>query len=224
MEYEVFSFSFKNPDRMRRMAHRFYTVGAQLTWVAPVPSTDKRIPESIVHKRPHSIMLNHLDMLSHFVHNSRAEFGVFCEDDIYIRRSFANDIKYAMDAYKRNGLDVLLLGYLAPYKPVQVNINPAHSAYEPAFHILSYNDDLWGSQMYMMDKAGARKALEKYTTPEAALDPYFSPDWTLTKFGKRALLYPLLAVEEGHTATDHVGQQEFHRRCTDTHYDPALFF
>lgn len=203
---------------MKRMNTRFEHVGTRVNWVAPVPSTDTRIPGVIEHKRPFSIMLNHLDMLSAFVKYSKAEFGIFCEDDIYIRRSFASDIQVAMDAYDRHSLDVMLLGYLATYKPITLTVHDGHSILEPQVHILRYNDDLWGSQMYMMNKAAAVKALDRYGKPEAAFDPYFSPDWTLTKLGNRALIYPMLAVEEGNVATDHVGQQNFHRLCTEMHY------
>jgi hypothetical protein len=41
--------------------------------------------------------------------------------------------------------------------------------------------------------------------------------------GNRALLVPMMAVEEGGTKTDHDGQNEFHRRCFECNYDRDLY-
>jgi hypothetical protein len=55
---------------------------------------------------------------------------------------------------------------------------------------------------------------EKYT-------PY-SADWIITKNGNRAIIHPLIAVEEGDTKTDHSGQNDFHRSCFLCNYNPDI--
>jgi hypothetical protein len=53
-------------------------------------------------------------------------YGVFCEDDIYIRRDFSTSIQIAIDAYERTRADVMLLGYLLPAKAVTTHVCPGH--------------------------------------------------------------------------------------------------
>ncbi len=221
-DVHIYSFSFNNPERVRRMNHRFETVGYAVNWVAPVMKEDPRIDAAAVERRTHAIMYNHLDMLKQFL-ASGAEFGVFCEDDIYIRRDFDSLLSQAIAAYKRHDLDVMLLGYLITYAPFGIHVHPEHALLEVPLAVMNYDNGLWGSQMYMCDKKGARKLLEAFSDPSKTPLP-FSPDWTITKFGKRAIVYPMLAVEEGNVVTDHQGQQSFHKQCTAAHYDPAVYF
>ena len=41
----------------------------------------------------------------------------------------------------------------------------------------------------------------------------FSADWIITKNGNRALIYPMLAVEDGNANSGHYGQDKFHIDC-----------
>ena len=83
--------------------------------------------------------------------------------------------------------------------------------------------------MHMLSRTSARRLLDKYTQSyakatltDSSLTP-FSPDWTLTKDGSRALVYPMLALEEGAVATSDAGQIDYHRRCFETNYEPDAF-
>jgi len=215
---QVYSFSFNNPERKTRMTERFNTVGHPVQWVDPVPLTDPRIgPDD---KRTHAIMYNHLDMIAAFLAGS-ADYGIFCEDDIFIRRDFATSVLVAIDGYKRIGADVMLLGYLPNYKAFTYSVSGYHSLVEPPFAFLSVYHDLWGSQMYMMDRAGAKKMWDACSSPSLVNGP-FSPDWALTKFGKAVAIYPMLAVEEGIVVTDHLGQKNFHQACLAENFDKDL--
>jgi GR25 family glycosyltransferase involved in LPS biosynthesis len=216
----VYSFSFNNPERMKRMNHRFESVGYPIHWIPPVLTSDVRIPTDETSKRTYAIMLNHLDMIMAFL-GSKYEYGVFCEDDIYIRRDFATQLDAAIDGYNRHSLDVLLLGYLMNYTPLTFQTHYSNTLLETPLSFMSYEDGLWGSQMYMMNKAAARKVVEAFQD-SSSVKAYYSPDWTITKFGRRAIVYPMLAVEEGNVVTDHVGQAEFHKQCTAIHYDPKI--
>ncbi len=201
------------------MDERFRLIGKKINWVPIVDLTDPRIEDSPHDKRTSAIMFNHLDMLRVFL-ESGAEFGVFCEDDIYIRRDFDKSILIALDAYKRLGLETLLVGYLLNFPPLNVNLNSDWVAHEPVFTFLNYNDDLWGSQMYIYDRAAAIKALDVFSDPSKV--GVFSPDWTLTKLGPRAAIYPMLAVEEGAVNTDDWSQIVFHTECKNAQYDSTL--
>lgn len=220
--YKVYSFSYNNPERKRAMDERFGKVGLVVNWVEPVLSTDSRIPTSSPNPRNHSIMLNHLDMIEEFI-KSDAEFGVFCEDDVYIRRGFNKDIHIAIDGYKRLDLEVMLLGYLTNYKATETHMSGPHYPLEIPFAFLSVPDDLWGSQMYLLDKNGARRVLEEYGD-FSKVKTHYNPDWTITKMPKRACIYPMLAVETGSVATDHWGQIAFHRACFETNFKDHEFW
>lgn len=70
------------------MTERFSKEDLHLEFVDPVEITDARVfPAPANQRRTWSIMLNHLDMLKTFL-ESDADYGVFCEDDIYIRKNF----------------------------------------------------------------------------------------------------------------------------------------
>lgn len=207
------------------MRKRFTDEGLTLNFVASVEQDDARIiPAPPNQKRTWAIMWNHLDMLKAFL-ESDAEFGVFCEDDITIRRGMGTLLHEITGAYRRLNLEILLLGYLINYKPATIRIHSEFSEPADNFVYLNYGDHIWGSQMYMLDRRTSQRFLNTYTVNYAieaernSKIPYFSPDWTLTKEGRRAIIYPMLAVEEGQVATSHQGQAEFHRQCHETHID-----
>lgn len=219
----VYGFSYKNEERKKRMTRRFEVVGFPITWVEPVLSTDTRITaqDSGV-RRNHSIMFNHLDMIAEFL-KSDADYGVFCEDDIYISKSFHKDIYRAIEMYERNHLDVLLLGYLVTYKPITYNVHNEHTLIETPFTLHKVPKQMWGSQMYLMNRKTAEKMISELSNPETIWTE-FSPDWAITKFGNAGAIYPMLAVEEGNVVTNDWGQINFHKECLKAHYVPENYF
>jgi len=215
----AYTFSYQNPTRAAAMCARFAEEEVELEFVEPVESEDTRILMSPPdQRRTWAIMWSHLDMLKTFL-ESDGEFGIFCEDDIMIRKGLKQLLPEIGAAYKRLNLEILLLGYLLNYRPVQVI---GHDEFPPTtnYTYLNYPDHLWGSQMYLLDRRTAKKFLSRYTVEYAksGVNP-FSPDWTLTKEGRRAAIYPMLAVEEGKVVTDHQGQIEFHRLCMEAQMD-----
>lgn len=204
------------------MDARFASQGLSIHWVEPVLTTDSRITVSEPSKRTHAIMLNHLDMIRAFLSSEDAEFGIFCEDDIHIRRSFQKDLQVVIDGYKRLDLSVLLLGYLTNYRVADTRVHGYHSALESPFVFANVHKDLWGSQMYMMSRKKAAECLALFEDSSKVTGPY-SPDWTITKMAGGACLYPMLAVETGAVQTDHWGQQQFHKACFETNYCESYF-
>lgn len=208
-DYRVYSFSYNNPERAAAMERRFATVGVPLHWVRAIGSDDPLADSS----RVTAIMLGHIAMIREFLENSSAHYGIFCEDDILIRKDFIASIDRAIELYEIQKLDVFLLGYL-------INYIPYHTP-SLGFNVLEYDDNLWGAQMYMLDRSAAQKILDAFSDKSRVSGPY-SSDWTITKFGKRAMIYPMIAVESGDVSTTHAGQINYHRACFELNYDPEL--
>lgn len=234
MNTRFYTVSFNNPSRAARMSSRFAKVGIPLTFVSPVGPDDPRIPKDLDRGSATiwAITWSHLAMLRAFVDESGEDvkYGIFCEDDIYIRRDLPRLVPLLTGAYESYVLDVLLLGYLLPYSAVEVRFGDNFGPLDlPNFSFVHYSDDVWGAQMYLLSKPKARNLLEVYNEDYArrsrdrnsGLSP-FSADWTITKLGRRALVYPMIAVEEGRPDSVRPGEMDFHRRCTNANYDPSI--
>jgi GR25 family glycosyltransferase involved in LPS biosynthesis len=224
--------NYKDDERKKRMQNRFKYFNYDLKFVPGVEKTDHRLQnfDDSLDKRTFSIMLQHLDSIHDFV-SSDTDSGsdrycVICEDDIMISRNLKEDFPEIIRTYNKLNLDVLLLGYLVSFK-----IEPWFT-YFPVkektdkYYYMGYPDDLWGAQMYFFSLESAKKMLEKYYNNDSAIlsDHPFNPDWTLTKFGNRAIIYPMVAVEEGGTKTDHEMQNSFHLACHKMNYNPDVHF
>ena len=164
--------------------------------------------------RTTAIMMDHLALIQWGVATG-ASHMIICEDDICLRRTFTQNLPAIVKEFDARGLDVLLLGYLWPWRE-------AAEGYQ--FH--AYANDLWGSQMYLLSRRHARYLIETFTLSwalEHAGTQPFSPDWICTKVGRRARLSPMLAVEEGAVPTGHPSHVEFHRQCFEAQDVPDLF-
>lgn len=223
MNIPVYIVNFHDEHRKSKMTARFESVGVTPHFTPPVYTNDTRLSGHSCELRTCAIMLQHLDGLRHFVDHTDADHAIVCEDDIYVSKTFSSDLPKIVADFDAANLDVLLLGYLWPYQVDSTNPYFAPIGTRPFY---SYPDDLWGSQMYLVSRRHANTLLEKYTMDFVRQfpDKPFSPDWTLTKDGKRALLVPMLAVEEGTTKTDHQGQNDFHQRCFEAHYDADKYY
>jgi GR25 family glycosyltransferase involved in LPS biosynthesis len=152
-------------------------------------------------------------------------YGIFCEDDIYLRRDIKEYLPKVIYAAKKHRLDIILLGYLLPYPPIGYDFLLKYSA--NGIDITGYPDHVWGALCYMLSRDQAKYFIDKYTIEYGIATnsdhPYCS-DWILTKDAKRrGLVWPMLALEEGEVKTDHEGQIRFHRECTKAHYNPNVF-
>jgi len=214
-DVSIHSFSV-SPERVARMNDRFARVGLQIAWETDVMTVDD--PRNRERSIPFAAMWGHLGALRSFLGTGR-ELGVVCEDDVMIRRSFADDLAVAVSAFTSLGLDVLLLGYLLSYRPVTVHGD--HELIAPQFAYLSYRDDLWGAQMYLVSRRSAGALVEAFADGSRVAGPY-SPDWTITKFGRRACIYPMLAVEEGESRGVSDAHARFHRECRLAQFDPTI--
>lgn len=227
--YNLYCLSYNNVTRRTHMEERFTHLNVNYTFYKGVGVDDERLVNCS--NGPAACMLGHLDMIQNFYDNSEKEFGIFCEDDIYIHKDFNKILPDIIADFKLMSLDILLLGYLINFK---INANYAsfdlksnNNDLKYIYH--NYPTDLWGTQMYMLTKKHAKYILDKYTIEYAIrsmsdknMQP-FSADWTITKEGNRALIYPMLAVEIADKKSGCYGQDIYHEHCKNINYVPGLY-
>jgi GR25 family glycosyltransferase involved in LPS biosynthesis len=237
---KFYCINYKDENRREKMLLRWQILELDLTFVDPVETTDKRfdiVKEQYPNKgfRDWAIMLQHLDSLRDFVESEyipgeKGEYVIICEDDIMVSKHLPNDLPEIIESYERLNLHVLLMGYLIPYKITDDNYYyPLKERnYKYSYH--GYPDDIWGSQMYMVSRKHAEILLKKYTIENALKNEIdyinknnnskeeFSPDWTLTKYGNRSVIYPMMALEEGDTKCHWDSEIDYHQRCFKMHY------
>lgn len=220
----IYCLSAGDESRRARMRRRMDEVGLTCRFPsAPLTDADvrrlvaasgRREPAGFEH-RTAAVMLGHLGLIRRFLEDTQAAHAIVCEDDVYLRRTIKRDLPAIVREFDGRGLDVLLLGYLWPWRDDA-----------PGYRFCDYDDELWGTQMYLLSRPQAVHLVETYTLDWAlaywTVRP-FGADWIITKAGRRARLSPMLAVEEGEVGTTHAGQVEFHRRCAEAQYDPALY-
>ena len=224
--------TMNDPERKAIMEARFKNADIQCTIYKGVPLSDPRIAGRDITldlKRLLSITHGHLDMIKMF-YESGKQFGFFCEDDVKLHRDLKSFIPQITKDFSKMNLDILLLGYLSHEKifdwmPNFNLVRPQTSQFK--YH--HYPSDQWGVQMYMISRPYAKQLLDMYSTDYADrsmadknLAP-FSPDWILSKSTlRRALITPVLVVEEYLTDDPFDPQKHYHYVCYKTLYDPKV--
>ena len=207
-QIDFYCLNFQNENsRRQRMNKKSIYFKIPIHFYSGVTKVDPRISfiEDENTRRCASICYGHLDMMNHFIKHSNKEYIVIMEDDIIIRKTFSEDIIKALDIFIKYNYDILLLGYLC-HNPIDTYCNfcqlPTEYSSDDFKIIDNYPSDCWGTQMYMLSKTQCKKLLRKYsvgyferTLYDSTLTP-FSADWTITKDGKRCMLYPQRAAEE----------------------------
>ena len=240
---QFYCLNFNNPERKNNMIRRFESLKINCIFYDGVNKSDCRISQSIDDhsKKIWSCMYGHLDMIHKFYYETDKEFGIFCEDDIFLRKDFTEKLPKIASDFKELNLDVLLLGYLSVFritgsscdfqvKEISKNhdneiINTSYLTY------YSFPDYIWGTQMYMLSRNHAKYLLDTYFFEYAEqsittnnMIP-FSADHILTKNGNRALITPIVAIEDNCTLYDASwgGQLNFHNNCFASHYEANIF-
>jgi len=229
----LYCLNFKNEVRAESMKTRFAGLDAVLH--PGVPTTDPRIAGRglIPHtEKCWSCMYGHLDMIREFVDKDSRNYAIFCEDDIMIDSSFKTKLDHVLTDFEAMQMDTMLLGYLITY-PLVGETNGSFGKYRQSIYVdldttetttFRYYDygDIWGTQMYLLSRKQATRIVEKYANGYAdenrAIAP-FSADWTITKEGRRCIVYPMLAIEDGLTSygDDEGGQHDFHMMAHRSH-------
>lgn len=216
--------SLPGTERDNRMVQRFNTLNIPAQRVECV--SQEWLAENGY--QGYGCMFGHIKMLTEFVERSDKEFCMVFEDDVYISKDLTSDIKFLCNRMRRYKLDILLTGYLVNYIPATVTCQPWLSKLD-MIGFYNYPHDLWGTQSYIVTRSYATTIISKYneeylkqTLQDSSLTP-FSSDWTITKYGNRAMVYPMYAVEEGNINSTHSGQINFHKDCTSLNYNPDIY-
>lgn len=227
--------SYNNPVRASIMVSRFASLDISLNVHSGVQMEDHRLSytEDAGTRRLWSCCYGHLDNLAKFYATGK-KYGFLCEDDVHIHKDLAKKIPSILLDFEKMGLDILLLGYMTTFPiaewmegytlAMHRDDNRGHQYHE-------YPENQWGIHLALISRSYAARILDtfaygyaKRTLTDQTLTP-FNPDWTITKLSsKRALLYPMLAVEDGKGHYDHWGQGNFHRMSHAANYIPDMFF
>jgi hypothetical protein len=224
----IYVVNYKNDERKQRMIDRFATFGLVPHFVPGVDDEDPRLsvaPDTC--KKIWGIMLQHMDSIRDFYENLDAgNHCIVCEDDVYISKNFVDDVNHVLPLFDQMQLDILMLGYLLPFKiEMSTCLHREHFAMigrTDTHSLHKYPSDIWGTQMYLISRKYAKFLLEKYTVDFALTNintVTYSSDWVITKNGNRALVSPMIAVEEGVNTSGHGGQVYYHVVCSSVHYD-----
>jgi GR25 family glycosyltransferase involved in LPS biosynthesis len=157
-------------------------------------------------------------MIYDFYYNSDENFAVICEDDILLHERCKEIIEKIMKNCVDCNFDMVLLGYLLPYK---IGLQPTNKQFQPItkpiqtrlsyFYIPEY---LSGTQMYMITKKYARYILKKYYNNYAEImNNYYIIDKILTTNGNNTLLYPMIGLENSEQ------EDPYHKLCHKIHFN-----
>lgn len=194
--------------------------------------TELDIPAQFINS-PGSCMAGHLAALEQFS-NSPEPVAVVMEDDVMLRRDYARHIPMITAAFNSANLDVLMLGYLWPF-PARYEIQ---GSWMPElfpqkitpFAFFGYPDDIWGAQMYMINRSHAQNIIAGYgvhtgyeqrSLADSTMIPW-SPDWIITKTGHRALSVPMLGIEEGVPSGGDEFTHDYRAKTFESNYDPLI--
>ena len=225
---EFYVLSYKNEERKKALQNRFEKLEIGVTFYDGVNFDDDRIKNFNCHKKAWSYTYGHFDMINKFLTETGKEYGIFCEDDIYLHKDLKNNMNILIEDFNTMNLDLLLLGYISTFKIYDsyMHYHHKHNFAEERPHTYhNYPTELWGAQMYMISRKHAQKLIDTYYNgyaeksldPDSGLKPFCS-DWTITKDGNRALVYPMYALEDGKTHYDHYGQEVFHQTSFRVNY------
>ena len=229
--YQFYCLFNNNEGRCNNMKKYFNKLKLSCIFYAGVDFEDIRIRNFEIDedtKHVWSRMYGHLDMIYDFYHNKCEEFGVFCEDDIYLHKDLKKVLKKILFDFKILNLDILLLSYLVPFKITKDTIDfplkhtiTTSSIYK--YH--DYPDYIQGGKMYILSKTQAKTMLDKYYSNYAEKTIYdknkiiFSVDSTIIKEGNRALISPILAIIDNKNMCKNLEQQNFNTNCFYIHFN-----
>jgi hypothetical protein len=245
MSYKIYCLNYENPTRCASMTTRFNAAGFlpnEFVLHGGTSIQDSRIAGRglINHtEKCWSCMYGHLDMIRDFISSTDDTYqhGIFCEDDILIDMDIKDRIAHIITDFDAMALDTLLLGYLITHPMTSAENMDKKSVYvdlqmgEPTHYRYYTYGDIWGTQMYMLSRDQAKRIIEKYADGYAdrflanpqEIYPPFSADWSITKEGKRRIVYPMLAIEDGKSQYDDEGQRHFHAIAHSAHKDASTY-
>jgi GR25 family glycosyltransferase involved in LPS biosynthesis len=216
--FDFYCLSF-NENNKFIMNERFNKLGIQCKLYSGVNHKDKRLQYALnsYNKRQMSITYGHLDIINDYYKNSSKNYAIICEDDVMIHKNIKQILKKVLIDFNVMDLDILLLGYMLPYK-INNDYNTNYSLKKPIsenslYKYHNYPEYHSGTQMYMITKKYAKYILEKYNNLYTIFDRRHIIDKLYIKEGNRALIYPMIAIE------DDKQEDKYHKLCHKLHYN-----
>jgi hypothetical protein len=221
------------------MISRAMVLGVEMQFVESVPWDDPSIrpPDWMIESARQlngwnsyawSTAHGHMSALQEFV-NDGQELGVIIEDDVQIRRDLPREMPCIISNFRKMDLDVLLMGYLIHHPPSSASWIWPNNGVQFTYH--EYPNYLYGAQMYMINRryaidllhqCGPRSGYAFRTLVDRNIPQYVS-DWLITKdTTRRALISPMIGVEEGKTQSAENKYSAYHQQCHDVNYDSSV--
>jgi hypothetical protein len=213
--YQFYCLLHNNEERCNNMKKIFNKLNLSCIFYTGVNFEDIRIKNFEIDEETKIVwtcMYGHLDMINEFYHNNGKEFGIFCEDGIYLQKELKKVLKKIFFPFKitKDTKDF-------PLKhPVRAN-----SIYK--YH--DYPNNIYGSKMYILSKKQAKNILDKYYCKYAEKTIHdknlniFSVDNTIIKEGNRALISPILAIQNNKNECKNIEEQKFNTDCFYAHFN-----
>lgn len=223
--YDIYVNSFKDDFRDGKMSKRFYETGL----TAKIYKFNENDPRAytVADNRPelsrgqYGNLFSFLTMIEDFYNYSDKEYAVILENDVFLKKNIAFELKKACEIHKNLGLDILLIGYLSTCTPAEMGFEEITNNQCYEYKCYRFPDDLWGSHGFIINKKHAKYFMDKYTIEYVTTLTDVGGDWIYSKDGNRALMYPPLVVEEGYVKTDHYGQITYHMNCRNYQYNDS---
>lgn len=232
---EFYCVSYNSPERAKKMTERFANMNIPLNIHTGVQMDDPRLQytSDIAQKRVNSVFYGHIDNLTNFYKTGK-KYGFTSEDDVHIHKDLAKRMPTIIREFEEMQLDILLLGYMTT-EPIKDWWTGYHFTYpydeSRGYQYHAYPEHQWGIHLAMFSRDYAKRVIDTFTddyAERATLDQSLrppNPDWSLTKLThKRALIYPMMAVEDGKGNYDHWGQGEYHRVSHSANYIEDEFY
>lgn len=216
-QFYCLSYYKKNEENMKE---RFRKLNINCKFYSGVDHNNEKIKNNRFNKlkkKQLSMMYGHLNIFKDFYNDKNFKYAIICEDDIMIHDDIKNILKKVIIDFNLLNLDLLLLSYMIPYKislngfgvfTPKINMHP-----DSIYKYYNYPYYLFGTQMYMITKEYAKYILDEHYLTNYSRMFSFSLDNILIHAGNKALIYPMLAIENEEQ------KDPYHKLCHKIHYN-----
>lgn len=238
--WAYYCLTYRSVPKRTRMQHRFSQLHMQVKfWEGHHALDPECVPplNELTHAQqnhlwdPHawSVLQGHLMIMRDYLHTSDAPMLCVMEDDVHIHKHFMMEQPVIHAQMCKLDLDVCMLGYLTPH--VLASCDHTHEPLCTTHAYMDYPHNLYGTQMYVITRSNAERILATYGVGSDWHAHVFTrnlwkpADWIITKQGRRACIYPMMAVEEhgGGTMYQDAAQTDWHAWCHESQYDPLTY-
>jgi hypothetical protein len=240
INWAYYCLTYRSPEKRVRMQTRFDRLGMQVkfweghhAWdpecAPPLSELAHALHMNMWDPHAWSVLQGHLMIMRHYLAHSDAPMLCVMEDDVHINKNLLQEQPVIQAQFDKLQLDVCMLGYLSPH--ALFTCNTQYETTCETYAYLDYPDNVYGTQMYLMHRQHVNSIWNSYGVgsdwhAHVFTQQEFHPaDWIITKQGKRACMYPMMAVEEhgGGMLYQDPEQTDWHAWCHASQYDPNVY-